>query len=70
MFDFKIWDDCVRTGKFPVISKTTKGDVKFVDLVGAQNADGYTIKSSDLLWPIMPDEMQRNPNLTQNEGYK
>ena len=70
VFDFKIWDDCVRTGKFPVISKTTKGDVKFVDLVGAQNADGYTIKSSDLLWPIMPDEMQRNPNLTQNEGYK
>ena len=70
VFDFKIWDDCVRTGKFPVISKTTKGDVKFVDLVGAQNADGYTIKSSDLLWPIMPDELQRNPNLTQNEGYK
>ena len=69
-FDFKIWDDCVRTGKFPVISKTTKGDVTFVNLVGAQNASGYTIKDSDLLWPISPDELQRNPNLTQNDGYK
>ena len=69
-FDFKIWDDCVRTQKFPVISKTTKGEVEFVNLVGAQNASGYTIKSSDMLWPISPDEIQRNPNLTQNEGYK
>ena len=68
-FDFKIWDDCVRTKKFPVISKTTVGDVKFVDLVGAQNASNATIKESDLLWPISPDELQRNPNLTQNPGY-
>ena len=68
-FDFKIWDDCVRTKKFPVISKTTQGDVKFVDLVGAQNASGATIKADDLLWPISPDELQRNPNLTQNSGY-
>ena len=69
-FDFKIWDDCVRTQKFPVISKTTKGAVEFVNLVGAQNAAGYTIKDSDMLWPISPDELQRNPNLTQNAGYK
>jgi hypothetical protein len=69
-FDFKIWDDCVRTQKFPVISKTTKGDVTFVNLVGAQNASGYTIKDSDMLWPISPDEIQRNPSLTQNAGYK
>ena len=68
-FDFKIWDDCVRTGKFPVISKTVKGDVQFVNLVGAQNAAGYTIKDSDMLWPISPDELQRNPSLTQNPGY-
>ena len=68
-FDFKIWDDCIRTKKFPVISTTTKGDVKFVDLVGANNASGYEIKPSDLLWPISPDELQRNPNLTQNDGY-
>ena len=69
-FDFKIWDDCVRTKKFPVISTTTKGDVKFVDLVGAKNASGYEITQYDLLWPISPDELQRNTNLTQNDGYK
>ena len=69
-FDFKIWDDCVRTQKFPVISETVKGEVKFVNLIGAKNASGYTIKDSDMLWPISPDELQRNPNLTQNDGYK
>ncbi|MBO7318278.1 MAG: RagB/SusD family nutrient uptake outer membrane protein, partial [Bacteroidales bacterium] len=71
-FDFKIWDDIVRTKKFPVISTTTKGDVKFVDTFNGTttNASGYTIKASDMLWPISPDEIQRNPSLTQNEGYK
>ena len=69
-FDFKIWDDCVRTQKFPVISETVKGEVEFVNLIGAKNASGYTIKDSDMLWPISPDELQRNPNLTQNDGYK
>ena len=69
-FDFKIWDDCIRTKKFPKISTTTQGEVTFVDLVGATNASGSVIKSSDLLWPISPDELQRNPNLKQNDGYK
>jgi len=68
-FDFKIWDDCVRTKKFPKISNTTKGEVTFVNLVGGTNASGSVIKESDLLWPISPDELQRNPNLTQNPGY-
>ena len=70
-FDFKIWDDIVRTKKFPVISKTTQGDVTFVDTFNGQttNASGAIIKESDLLWPISPDELQRNPNLTQNAGY-
>ena len=68
-FEFKIWDDCLRTKKFPVISTTEKGKVQYVDLVGAKNASGATFKTSDLLWPISLNEMQRNPNLTQNEGY-
>ena len=70
-FDFKIWDDIVRTKKFPVISKTTQGDVTFVDTFNGKttNASGATIKESDLLWPISPDELQRNPILTQNPGY-
>ncbi|MDR0748544.1 MAG: RagB/SusD family nutrient uptake outer membrane protein [Tannerellaceae bacterium] len=68
--EFKIWDDCVRTGKFPVISQTQKGQVSYVDLIGAENASGATFKDSDLLWPISLDELQRNPKLTQNPGYK
>jgi len=43
--------------------------VTYETLVGAQNAAGATFKQSDLLWPISLNEMQRNPNLTQNEGY-
>lgn len=67
--EFKIWDDCTRTGMFPVISATTPGKVDFVKLVGSQNASGATFKESDLLWPISLNEIQRNPNLTQNPGY-
>lgn len=67
--EYKIWDDCVRTGKFPVISKTEPGKVSYVNLVGSQNATGATFKSSDLVWPISVNEIQRNPMLSQNEGY-
>lgn len=67
--EFKIWDDCVRTGKFPVISTTTPGQVTYVNLVGATNAAGAVFKQSDLVWPISINEIQRNPQLTQNEGY-
>jgi hypothetical protein len=68
--EFKIWDDCLRTKKFPVISTTEKGKVTYVDLVGAKNASNATFKESDLLWPISLNEMQRNLSLVQNEGYK
>jgi len=68
--EFKMWDDCLRTGMFPVISETVKGAVSFVPLVGAQNAAGATFKDTDLLWPISMDELQRNPELTQNGGYQ
>ena len=67
--EFKIWDDCLRTGKFPVISMTNPGSVTYVNLVGATNGAGATIKSSDLLWPISLNEIQRNPKLMQNDGY-
>ena len=69
-FESKIWDDCVRTGKFPEISTTNRGEVEYVDLVGATNGSGAVIKTSDRYWPISLNEKQRNPNLTQNEGYK
>lgn len=82
--EFKIWDDCLRTGYFPNIQVDSKFDpkegykegeymhkaeVSFVTLVGATNGSGATFKQSDLLWPISLNEIQRNPNLTQNDGY-
>ncbi len=67
--EFKMWDLCVRTGKFPEVSETKRGEVRYVDLVGAKNASGATFKASDLYWPIPVDEIQRNPKLTQNDGY-
>lgn len=67
--EFKIWDDCVRTMKFPSISSATPGEVQFVDLIGATNGSGATFKETDLYWPIPVNEIQRNPNLTQNDGY-
>ena len=69
IFDFKIWDDCVRTGMFPNISATERGKITYEPLVGAQNGNGKTFKESDLLWPISINEIQRNPELTQNPGY-
>lgn len=67
--EFKMWDLCVRVGKFPNISSTTPGEISWVNLVGATNASGAVIKDSDLLWPISTNEIQRNPNLEQNPGY-
>ncbi|MDH5825227.1 RagB/SusD family nutrient uptake outer membrane protein [Sphingobacterium faecium] len=68
--EFKMWDDVLRTKMFPVISTTDAGKVDFVPLIGAKNGSGAIFKETDLLWPISPDELQRNKNLTQNEGYK
>ncbi|MFD1771919.1 RagB/SusD family nutrient uptake outer membrane protein [Sphingobacterium suaedae] len=67
--EFKMWDDCLRTKKFPVISATQKGVVTYQNLVGASNASGAVFKQTDLVWPISMDELQRNTKLTQNEGY-
>ncbi len=67
--EFKLWDDCVRTKKFPVISDTQKGKVTYVDLIGSKNAAGATFKETDLVFPISLSELQRNPKLVQNAGY-
>lgn len=65
--EYKIWDLCLRTKKFPQIN--ANHTVTYVDLVGAKNGAGATFTQSDLLWPVPLQEIQRNPNLTQNEGY-
>ena len=67
--EFKIWDDCLRTGMFPSVDETTKGKVDFVKLVGATNGSGATFKATDLVWPFPLTELQRNSKLEQNEGY-
>ncbi|PVH26194.1 RagB/SusD family nutrient uptake outer membrane protein [Sphingobacterium corticibacter] len=68
--EFKMWDDCLRTGMFPNISATNRGQVTFQPLVGAANGSGATFKQSDLVYPISMDELQRNPNLEQNPEYQ
>lgn len=67
--EFKIWDDCLRTGMFPNVSETTKGKVDYVNLVGAKNGSGATFKNSDLVWPFPLNELQRNKALVQNDDY-
>lgn len=65
--EYKLWDQCVRTQKYPVINGAD--NVTYVNLIGAKTASGATVKASDMLWPVPLQEIQRNPNLTQNEGY-
>lgn len=67
--EMKMWDLCVRTGKFPNISETIKGQVTYETLIGATNGSGATFKATDMYWPIPINEIQRNPKLTQNDGY-
>lgn len=67
--EMKLWDLCVRTGKFPNISTTVKGQVTYEPLIGAKNGSDATFKPTDLYWPIPINEIQRNPKLTQNDGY-
>lgn len=67
--EFKIWDDCLRTKMFPVVSSDTKGKVDYVNLVGAKNGSNATFKESDLAWPFPLTELQRNKLLEQNDGY-
>lgn len=66
VFEFTIWFDIIRTGKFPV---SDDGELNFVNAVGATNNFGGTITETDLLFPIPELEMQRNSELTQNPGY-
>lgn len=67
--EMKIWDDIQRTRKYPSTSAENKGVVTFIDVVGAKNPWGATFQEKHLLWPITEQELQRNPELTQNPGY-
>lgn len=68
--EMKIWDDIQRTRKYPSTSSSNKGVVSFVDVIGTQNPWGATFEEKHLLWPISEQELQRNPQLEPNPGYK
>ncbi|NBC02948.1 MAG: RagB/SusD family nutrient uptake outer membrane protein [Bacteroidetes bacterium] len=67
--DAKIWFDIQRTRKYPITDENNKGEVNFVDVIGATNPWGHTFEEHHLLYPIPDREMQRNPELEQNPGY-
>ncbi|MGK7394034.1 MAG: RagB/SusD family nutrient uptake outer membrane protein [Candidatus Cyclobacteriaceae bacterium M3_2C_046] len=69
VFTFKTWFDIIRTRKFPQTNENGKGSINFVDFVGQQNSWGQTFQERHLLFPLPERELQRNPALTQNEGY-
>jgi hypothetical protein len=69
VFDFKLWFDMIRTRSYPLTSADTPGEITFVPLVGQENTWGQTFEEKHLLIPIPQRELQRNPQLEQNEGY-
>lgn len=69
VLEYKIWPDIQRTRMFPVASQANPGDIEFVNAVGHQTVWGRTLQERHLLFPLSRNELQRNPNLTQNPGY-
>jgi hypothetical protein len=67
--DYRTWSDIQRTRLYPVTSAASPGEVTFVNVVGHSNNWGQTFKEHHLLIPIPLNEMNRNPQLTQNAGY-
>lgn len=67
--EFKVWFDIQRTRQYPTTSEDDPGEVEFVDVVGQENPWGATFEEHHLLFPISDDELQRNPQLEQNDGY-
>lgn len=68
LFEYKIWNDIQRTRRYPTLGNS-KGEVNFVDFVGAESPMGAIYKEHNLLFPIPFYEIQRNPSLEQNPGY-
>ena len=68
-FQTKVWHDMQRTRKYPETSAANPGEVTYTDLIGHENAWGQTFDEHHLLFPISETELQRNPELEQNDGY-
>ncbi|CAH1000715.1 SusD-like protein P2 [Neolewinella maritima] len=67
VFDFKLWFDMVRTRTYPETS--AGGEIDFVPLIGHKNTWGQTFEAKHLLLPLPQQELQRNAELVQNDGY-
>ena len=62
------WFDMVRTQLYPDVDASH--NVTFSALVGHSNGRGQNFSNTDLLLPLPPTEIQRDPNLKpQNPGY-
>ena len=60
----KRWDDLIRYNKAIEVMNS----VDDIDLSTGQPVN-YSVTEKDLLLPIPQNEIDRNPNLTQNPGY-
>jgi len=60
----KRWDDLIRYSKAIEVMNS----VDDIDLSTGQPVN-YSVTEKDLLLPIPQNEIDRNPNLTQNPGY-
>lgn len=69
VFDFKLWFDMIRTRTYPETAQDANGEIEFAPLVGHENTWGQTFQERHLLLPIPQRELQRNPQLEQNDGY-
>ncbi|WP_143961874.1 RagB/SusD family nutrient uptake outer membrane protein [Litoribacter populi] len=67
VFEFHLWSDIQRTRQYPITEEG--GVINYVDVIGQPNGWGRTFAETHLLFPIPETELQRNPALTQNQGY-
>jgi len=67
--EYRTWSDIQRTRLYPVTSTGSPGEVTFVNVIGHSNNWGQTFQPHHLLIPIPLNELNRNPQLTQNAGY-
>lgn len=60
-FEGKRWFDLKRTGRVIPVMEAVKD--------GSGNSLKYNVTENRLLWPVPQGEIDKNANLTQNEGY-
>lgn len=65
----RTWSDIQRTRLYPETLTAAPGEVNFVNVIGHSNNWGKTFEERHLLIPIPLNELNRNPELTQNPGY-